>query len=131
MPKILLIDDDQTLSTIFLTAFKQNGLETVYAATGDEGIKKAKGEKIDLIILDQVLPDGSGNDILKKLKEDPQTQKIPVIMFSNFSQEELVNQAINAGALDYVFKYQVEPIDLVNKVKRLLEHPEGGQTKEI
>ena len=120
MPKILLVDDDQSLSTVFLTAFKQNGMETVYAETGYEGIKKALGEKIDLIILDQVLPDISGNDVLKKLKENPQTQNIPVIMLSNFSQEELVKEAINAGAEDYVFKYQIEPEDLVSKIKNVL-----------
>ena len=52
---------------------------------------------------------------------DTHTQRIPVLMLSNFSQEELVKEAIDNGAMDYVFKYQVEPQDLVNKVKQALK----------
>ena len=119
--KILIVDDDETLGAIFNTTFKKNGFDTVLAANGRTGIDKAKAEKVDLILLDQILPDISGNEVLKTLKLDPTTQNIPVIILSNFSQEELVKEAINSGAKDYVFKYQVEPLDLVNKVKTTLK----------
>lgn len=119
--KILLIDDDEALTTVFSTALKKEGLETVLASDGKTGLEKAKTEKADLILLDQVLPDIQGNEILKSLKADPQTQNIPVIILSNFSQEELVKEAIDNGAKDYVFKYQIEPSDLVNKVKSALK----------
>lgn len=121
MAKILLVDDDEALSTIFSTAFKKEGLEIVVAVNGEDGLKKAKTEKPDLILLDQVLPDISGNEILKSLKLNNTTQQIPVFMLSNFSQEELVKEAINNGALDYVFKYQVEPQDVVKKIKEVLK----------
>ena len=62
----------------------------------------------------------SGNDILKTLKADEQTKGIPVILLSNFSQEELVKGAIDEGAIDYLFKYQVEPKDVVTKIKQAL-----------
>jgi PleD family two-component response regulator len=119
--KILIVDDDETLSIVFSTTFKKNGFDTVLALNGKTGIDKAKTEKPDLIFLDQILPDISGNEILKILKLDPETQNIPVIILSNFSQEELVKEAINNGAKDYVFKYQVEPIDLVLKAKSTLK----------
>lgn len=119
--KILLIDDDEALMTVFSTAFKKNGLDTVTANNGKSGIDKAKSENPNLILLDQILPDISGNEILKTLKADMVTQNIPVIVLSNFSQEELVKEAINNGAKDYVFKYQVEPLDLVNKIKSTLK----------
>lgn len=119
--KILIVDDDEALSVIFSTTFKKNGFDTVLAANGRTGIDKAKTEKPDLVLLDQILPDISGNEVLKTLKLDPTTQNIPVIILSNFSQEELVKEAINSGAKDYVFKYQVEPLDLVNKVKTTLK----------
>ena len=119
--KILIVDDDETLSAVFSTTFKKNGFDTILAPNGKTGIDKAKTEKIDLILLDQILPDISGNEILKVLKLDPTTQNIPVIILSNFSQEELVKEAINNGAKDYVFKYQVEPLDLVTKVKSTLK----------
>lgn len=119
--KILIVDDDEALTAILSTTFQKNGFDTVLAANGKTGIDKAKTEKIGLILLDQILPDISGNEILKVLKLDPTTQHIPVIILSNFSQEELVKEAINNGAKDYIFKYQVEPIDLVNKVKSTLK----------
>jgi len=119
--KVLLIDDDEDLMNIFTAALSKEGFETVFELTGEGGLNKAKTEKPDLILLDQVLPDMSGNDILKTLKEDPSTKNIPVILLSNFSQEELVKGAIDQGAVDYLFKYQVAPKDVVAKVKETLK----------
>ena len=119
--KVLIIDDDENLSAVFETALQKSGLETVFSLNGKSGIDKARLEKPDLILLDQVLPDISGNEVLRTLKADSQTQNIPVLILSNFSQEELVKEAINNGAMDYIFKYQVEPADLVSKVKQALK----------
>ena len=119
--KVLIIDDDENLSAVFETALQKAGLETVFALNGKSGLDKARSEQPNLILLDQVLPDISGNEVLRTLKSDAQTQNIPVLILSNFSQEELVKEAINSGAMDYIFKYQVEPQDLVNKVKQALK----------
>jgi twitching motility two-component system response regulator PilH len=119
--KVLIIDDDENLGAVFETALQKNGLETVSALNGQSGIDKAKLEKPNLILLDQVLPDISGNEVLRTLKLDSHTKDIPVLILSNFSQEELVKEALNNGAMDYIFKYQVEPQDLVNKVKQALK----------
>ena len=119
--KVLIIDDDENLSAVFETALQKSGFQTVFALNGKGGIDKARSEKPDLVLLDQVLPDISGNEVLKTLKMDSQTKDIPIVILSNFSQEELVKEAINNGAVDYVFKYQVEPTDLVNKVKQTLK----------
>jgi twitching motility two-component system response regulator PilH len=118
--KVLIIDDDESLGTVFETALQKSGIGTVLALSGKNGIDKAKSEKPDLILLDQVLPDISGNEVLKNIKADIETQQIPVIILSNFSQEELIKEAISSGAMDYIFKYQVEPQDLVNKVNQAL-----------
>lgn len=118
--KVLLIDDDENLVSIFSSALQKAGFQTVFKLTGQEGLDAAKLEKPNAILLDQVLPDMSGNDILKTLKADELTKNIPVILLSNFSQEELVKGAINEGAVDYLFKYQVEPKDVVLKVKEAL-----------
>lgn len=118
--KVLLIDDDSATATIFATALKKEGFETEQAETGADGLAKAK-EKPDLILLDQVLPDTQGNEVLKKLKADDATKNIPVILLSNFNQQELIKDAIDAGAIDYVAKYQVETSDVVKKVKEVLK----------
>ncbi len=119
--KVLLIDDDPDFVHIFEAALSKEGFQTTASGTGEDGLAKAKSEKPDLILLDQVLPDLSGNDVLKTLKADDQTKAIPVIFLSNFSQEELVKVALDEGAVDYVFKYQVEPKDVIAKVKEVLK----------
>ncbi len=131
--KVLIIDDDQDLTAIFVTILKKEGFEMLTAQDGNTGIAKIKAENPDLILLDQVLPDISGNDILKKVKDDPSTAHIPVIILSNFSQKELVDEALTHGAVEYIFKYQISPMDLVGKVKEILNKkedlPAGRQEK--
>lgn len=119
--KILLVDDDETLANVFLTALKKEGFETSLALTGEEGLQKAINEKPNLILLDQVLPDIQGNEVLAELKSNTSTKDIPVVILSNFSQEELVKKALSEGAQEYIFKYQIDTKDLVNKVKTILQ----------
>ncbi len=119
--KVLLIDDDEDLMNIFTAALGKEGFETAYALTGEKGLEKVAEFKPDIVILDQVLPDMSGNDILRSMKAREDTRHVPVILLSNFSQEELVKGAIDQGAIDYLFKYQVEPKDIIAKVKEALK----------
>jgi len=72
--KVLLIDDDEALTTIFTSALTKEGFQVVASNTGQEGMDKVKTDLPDLILLDQVLPDYSGNDILKQLKADDKTK---------------------------------------------------------
>jgi len=119
--KVLLIDDDEATAMIFATALKKEGFETEHSPTGKEGIEKARNGSPNLILLDQILPDIQGNEVLRELKADEKTKNIPVVLLSNFNQEELIKEAINAGAVDYVAKYQVETSDVVTKVKEILK----------
>lgn len=119
--KILLIDDDTSLLTIFETALKKEGFEVSTAFDGKSGIEKAKLENPSLVFIDQILPDMNGNDIVKSLKSDEQTKNIPLAILSNFGQNELVQEALSHGALDYILKYQIAPQDLINKAKELLK----------
>lgn len=119
--RVLIIDDDEDLTAIFTSALTKDGFEALSETTGEQGLARAKNDKPDIILLDQVLPDISGNDVLKKLKSQDETKNIPVILLSNFSQEELVKGAIDQGAVDYLFKYQVEPKDVVVKIKQALK----------
>ncbi len=121
MAKILLVDDDQSLLVILEAALKTAGYQTVTAFDGKSGLEKAASEHPDLILLDQVLPDMNGNDVLKTLKQDVALKSIPVSLLSNFGQNQLVQDALSEGAVDYILKYQVEPQDLVNKVTEILK----------
>ncbi len=119
--KVLIIDDDANITEIWKIMLKQNGFEVLSAIDGRSGIDQAKSQKPDFILIDQIMPDMKGNDVLKTLKEDPTTNMIPMAMASNYSDSQLMQEAIQQGALDYILKYQVEPMDLVNKIKNLLQ----------
>ncbi|HEX8965612.1 MAG TPA: response regulator [Patescibacteria group bacterium] len=120
--KILLIDDEQALLKVFTETLQALGhFEVETAETGNDGMEKVRSLQPDLVLLDQVLPDINGNQILQMIKQDPSTKNIPVAMLSNFNQDNLVQEAINLGALDYILKYQVEPEDLVAKVNKLIK----------
>ncbi|MBI2031761.1 MAG: response regulator [Candidatus Levybacteria bacterium] len=118
--KILLVDDDDNFIQVATAAFEKEGVNISIAKSGSEGINKAKQEKPDLILLDQVLTDITGNDVLGQIKADFEIKNIPILMISNFGHEMLVKQAIEKGAVDYVFKYQVQMQDIVDKVKKIL-----------
>ena len=117
--KILLVDDDESVLKIFGTSLKSQGFEVITASNGNQGIEKAKTQLPDLILLDQVLPDIQGNEVLHTLKNDPQTKDLTIAMLSNFGQNDLIQKAINEGAVDYLLKYQITPEYLGQKVKEI------------
>jgi DNA-binding response OmpR family regulator len=117
--KILLVDDDEALLTIFSTVLSNDGHMIITAGNGQNALEKAKNEKPDFVLLDQVLPDIQGNEVLRTLKADLDTKHIPVAMLSNFGQNELIEEAINLGAIDYILKYQIEPEDIAARIKEL------------
>jgi PleD family two-component response regulator len=126
--KVLIIDDDASIIEVWGIILKQNGFEVLSAVNGRSGIDQAKTQKPDFILLDQIMPDMRGNDVLKTLKEDPTTNSIPVAMASNYSDTQLMQEAIQQGALDYILKYQIEPLDLVSKIKNLLQEAKNTTT---
>ena len=121
MSKILIVDDDQTIVSIWSMALKTENFEVITASSGKDGIEKAKNNHPDFILLDQIMPDIKGNDALRALKQDSETANIPVAIASKYSENQMMQDAINAGAVDYIMKYQIEPSDLIVKIKSLMQ----------
>lgn len=120
MKKILLVDDDQALRQLYSLELASHQYQTVEAVDGNDGLNKAKTEKPDVILLDIMMPNLDGIATLTKLKDDPMTKDILVIMLTNFGQENLVQQALNLGAVDYLLKYKVTPSEMAQKVNQAL-----------
>ena len=113
-----------------LPIWKNAGFEVINATNGQDGINQAKSQKPNLILLDQIMPDMLGNEVLSTLKQDPETNPIPVMLISNYNENQMMKDAISQGAVDYILKYQIETKDLVDKVKTLLNQIEKSDSTQ-
>lgn len=120
MPKILIIEDDKFLANMYVEKLTNDGFTALSTISGKKGITLAKTEKPDLILLDILLPDLDGYQVLKKIKEDKDCASIPVIMLTNLSENDQINQAIDLGAVDYLIKAHFMPSEVVQKIKNAL-----------
>ena len=119
--KILLVDDDEFLSGIYTTKLEIEGFIVMKANDGEEGIRKAKDEQPDLILLDVLMPKVDGFEALKRLKTIPETKEIPVIMLTNLGQKEDAERGIREGATDYLVKAHFVPAEAVEKIRKVLK----------
>jgi len=120
MKKILFIEDESTLQKTFGDILAQDKYKIISALDGKIGLRLAKSEKPDLILLDLVLPSMHGFEVLKRLKQDPETEKIPVIILTNLEKIEDVKEAIELGAKTYLVKTQYRIEEVMEKVKKAL-----------
>ncbi|MBZ9578680.1 response regulator [Patescibacteria group bacterium] len=118
---ILIIEDDKFLRVLIARKLTKEGFETSEAIDGEEGIKKIKEEKPDLVLLDLILPGIDGFEVLSRMKEDPSLAQIPVIILSNLGQREDVEKGLKMGAIDYLIKAHFTPREIIDKVKAALK----------
>ncbi len=121
MKKILFIEDESALQKTFGDILKQGGYEMISALDGEIGFNLARTKKPDLILLDLVLPRMHGFEVLKKLKEEPETKEIPVIVLTNLEKMEDVEQAVKLGATAYLVKTQYTIEEVIEKIKKAIE----------
>jgi len=120
MKKILFIEDESILQKSFGDILGKNNCRVISALNGEIGLRLAKSEKPDLILLDIVLPRINGFGVLKMLKEDPETKNIPVIVLTNLENMEDINKAIELGATTYLIKTQYKIEEVINKIKKVI-----------
>ncbi len=120
MAKILLVEDDEMLHSMYTQKFEKEGYEVVSAFNGADGVKKAQTEKPDLILMDIIMPKMDGFVALKKVKSKAETKDIPVLMLTNLGQDEDVKKGKELGADDYFIKANHTPAEIVVKIKELL-----------
>lgn len=117
--KILIVDDEPNLLRLMGYAVTLEGYEVVVAQSGKQALEKALSEQPDLVILDWMLPDISGLEVLNKLRRHQQTRDLPVIMLSARSEVDDKVKGLRAGADEYVTK-PVDTEEMVARVEALL-----------
>ncbi len=122
MKCVLIIEDSKTSAFLIQTIFQRRGSKVLIAETGEKGIKLCRKHKPDIIILDYLLPDTTGNIICRQLKADPQTAHIPILIVTAHGNEKIIHACLKAGADDILLKpYRNE--ELNRKVAQLLRVP--------
>ena len=119
--KILVIEDDKFLRELITRKLSDDGFVTVEAMDGEEGIKKVKEEKPDLVLLDLILPSIDGFEVLSQIKKDENLKSIPIIILSNLGQKEEVEKGLKMGAVDYLIKAHFTPGEIIEKIKNILK----------
>jgi|GEM_PF-652074 DNA-binding response OmpR family regulator len=131
MKKVLIVEDDSMLSEIYQKKFKsQDSFEVVSANSGTEAIKKAKEEKPDLVLLDLVLPEMDGFDVLEQIKKDPTLSNTKVVPFSNLSEEDNEKKLRELGADGFIAKSEHTPQELLEEVKKILKEDKGNSSEK-
>ena len=115
---ILLVEDDVFISDIYNVKLNSAGYNVVLANNGREAIEKLRDGLIpNLILLDIVMPYMDGFGFLNEKKEVDEWRDIPVVLLTNLSQKEDVDQAMELGAKDYLIKSHFTPTEVLEKVK--------------
>lgn len=124
--KILIIEDDVFLAEVLINKLVGSNYEAVLATNGREGFEKIKSTHPDLILLDIILPEMNGYQILEAKQADPAIKDIPVIIISNSGQPVEIKRAIALGVKSYLIKADINPDEAVQKVKEELSRLKSG-----
>lgn len=120
MATILIVEDDSVMSRLYQRIFSIEGHTVVIASDGEDAIPKAKECKPALVLLDIMMPKMNGFQVLEKLKHDPQTTGIPVVMLTNLAGTQEMENAMSHGAIKYLIKSELEPAHLTAIIREVL-----------
>ncbi|OIP24886.1 hypothetical protein AUK11_01895 [bacterium CG2_30_37_16] len=122
--KILIVEDDAILVEMYQTKFEMEGFEVTTAYSGKEALQKLKeGFVPDLIVLDILMPDVNGFEVLKEMKQEPNYRQIPVIMLTNLGESKIdMNKELSyaLGVRDFLIKSKHTPDEIVEKIRQVL-----------
>jgi len=117
---VLVVDDNPQNLELLLAYLEDLDCKTVSATQGAEAVDKAKQILPDLILLDVMMPKMSGFEVCKRLKNDPRTTDIPIIMVTALSELGDIERAIDSGTDDFLSK-PVNRLELITRVKTMLK----------
>ncbi len=123
MSTILLVEDDQFLSSLLKNRLTREGFTVFHADSGPAAIEILKTTRPDLMLLDLILPEKSGFEILEEIKSDPRlqgTKSIPVIITSNLGQESDLAKGKDLGVVDYFVKARISIDEIITKIRKIL-----------
>ena len=128
--KILIVDDENAIREMIKVALELAGFACIEAASAVKAMPLIVDERPDLILLDWMMPEVSGIELLRRLRRDELTKEIPIILLTAKAEEQNTVQALDSGADDYMTK-PFRPQELTARIKSLLRRTEGKASKSL
>jgi DNA-binding response OmpR family regulator len=117
--KILLMEDDKILRDLLVKKLANNGYDVEAAENGEEGMRMMMACQPNLVLLDIIMPQKSGFEVLEEMRNSDLFKDIPVIIVSNSGQPVEIDKAKEMGVKDWVIKTEFDPHEVLEKVKKL------------
>ena len=118
MKKILIAEDEDVLLNVLKDRFETDDWKVVVAKDGIGALEAIKNNKLDLVLLDLLMPKKDGFEVLQEVKGNPEMKDLPIIVLSNLGGDEDIKKAIALGANDYYVKTQHPMSEIVEKAKK-------------
>jgi DNA-binding response OmpR family regulator len=115
---IELVEDEAALRDILAESLRKEGFQVITAENGKIGLELALSKHPDLVVSDIIMPEMSGLEMLKRLREDEIGKNIPVLMLSNLKSAETVSESLKNLAFDYILKTDTDPKSIIDKIKQ-------------
>ena len=115
--KILLAEDDKFISKAYQDGLGRAGFEVIAAYDGNEALNKIKSKKPNIILLDLIMPEKNGFEVLEEIKTDNDLKNIPIIILSNLGQASDIQKGRDLGANDYLIKSNFSIKEVIEKMK--------------
>lgn len=123
--QILVVEDTELLRRIYQDKLASDGYRVLTAGDGLEALAVLRANRVDLVLLDLIMPRMGGLDVLQSMKADPRTSDLPVVVLTNLGEESAIKHALELGALDYLIKNQAKPADVAEKIRLVLDNLAG------
>ena len=114
---VLIVDDEESLVSVLSRKFEDEGITAHVAYNGKQGLEMALEKHPDIILLDIMMPEMDGFDVMKNLQEDEWGKTVPIILLTNSSSIDTVAKAVSTGMSEFLVKTDIRLEDVVQKVK--------------
>jgi DNA-binding response OmpR family regulator len=120
--KVIIVDDDAFLVNMYALKFSKSGVEVIACRSGDEVLEKLRqGQKVDLILLDVVIPGMDGITILENIRKEKLSEGVPIVMLTNQNDEKDIGRANNLGVAGYIVKATMTPSEVVDETLSIIK----------
>jgi len=119
--KILIVEDDNFVTEVYSAKLTEMGYETVLAQNGEKGLEILRNDKVDMILLDILMPVMNGVEMLEEIKKNEEWKHIPVILLTNVGEKESIQKVRDMGVKNYLIKSHFTPAEVIEKIESVFK----------